>query len=90
MPSTPDTPVFYTLPARRLTEGLSTNDGQDIIDVSMIEDHVHATVYTPRPDDPELDEANRLEPETRVHHADEDVDLAVFVDTRLDGRDLTD
>lgn len=90
MPITPDTPVFYTLPAHRLTEGLSTDDGQDIISVTSHDDVVTAEVYTPRPDDLALDEDNRRNSEMRMYGACHEVALAVFVDTRLDGRDLTD
>lgn len=86
MTITPDTPVFYTLPAHRLTEGLSTDDGQDVISVTSHDDIVMAEVYTPRSDDRTLDEENRLDSEMRVYGTYDEVDLAVFVDTRLDGR----
>lgn len=83
-----ETPIFYSLPAHRLLEGLSTDDGQDILGVSSPDDgpHVIAEVYTPRPDDPELDEHNRLNTESRIYSRDELVDLAVFADTTIDGR----
>lgn len=85
-----ETPIFYSLPADKLTEGLSTDDGQDIIDVSRWGDDIHASVYTPRSDDPGLDESNRLEPEVRIYSATEMVDLAIFADTSVDGRHLAD
>lgn len=85
-----ETPIFYSLQADKLTEGLSTDDGQDIIDVSRLGDDIHARVYTPRSDDPVLDESNRLEPETRIYSATETVGLAVFADTSVDGRHLAD
>lgn len=90
MPFKPGTPVFYSLPAHRLVEGLSTDDGQDILSVTNYHDVVTAEVYTPRPDDLELDEDNRHNPEMRMYRAGNEVDLAVFADTRLDGRGLTD
>lgn len=87
-----ETPIFYSLPVRELVAGLSTDDGQDILGVSSPDDgrHVIAEVYTPRPDDPELDEHNRLNTESRVYGRDESVGLAVFADTRVDGREHTD
>lgn len=83
-----DTPHFYSLPAHQLVRGLSTNDGQDILGVSSPDDgrHVIAEVYTPRPDDPELDEHNQLNTESRIYSREVLVDLAVFADTVIDGR----
>jgi hypothetical protein len=84
-------PVFYRLPARLLEEGMSTDDGQDILSVTSDPDGlVFAEVYTPRSDDPELNQQNRCEPETRLYQANDWVDLAVFEDTDVDGSDYAD
>jgi hypothetical protein len=81
-------PIFYSLPATELDEGMSTDDGQDVLDVSVDPDgSVIAHVYTPRSDDPDLDEENRGETEARMYSPGERVDLAVFEDTQTDGRD---
>jgi hypothetical protein len=77
--------TFYRLPARLLEEGMSTDDGQDILDIARGGELAFASVYTPRSDDSEQDELNRGEPETRLYEANEWVDLAVFADTRVDG-----
>lgn len=78
---------FYSLPATKLEEGMSTADGQDFVDVTVdAEGIVFGEVYTPRSDDPEQDEANREETDTRVYLRGERVDLAVFSDTVVDGR----
>lgn len=93
--SAPITPEEYTLPAHRLAAGMSTDDGQDIIEVTVQHGDAPGTgsvivsVYTPRSDDPEQDEQNQGEPETRIYAYDEVVNLAVFTDTEVDGRDLT-
>lgn len=87
MTTTPD-PAFYSLPAYRLTKGMSTNDGQDIIEVWYARERglVGYTTYTPRPDDPDLDDYNRSMTDTRIARWNELVDLAVFIDTEVDGR----
>lgn len=77
--------IFYGLPADLLCVGLSTDDSQDIIAVTMHGKSVSAMVYTPRSDDPDADEENRSMPETRVYDVGEVVDLAVFSDTPVDG-----
>lgn len=78
--------IFYTLPARELEEGMSTGDGQDILDVAWQSDgKIVAHVYTPRADDPDLDEENRCSPEARVYEPFERVGLAVFGSTPVDG-----
>lgn len=82
------TPAFYTLPAGRLIEGLSTDDGQDIISVTTQGNNVTAEVYTPRLDDLEIDEHNRANSEMRSYRLSDDVDLAIFPDTKIDGRGL--
>lgn len=79
-------PQFYELPAHRLIEGLSTDDGQDILSVAVTDTTVQATVYTSRPDDLVQDAENRREPETRMYRPDDAVGLAVFSDTAVDGR----
>jgi hypothetical protein len=83
-------PTFYRLPARLLEEGMSTDDGQDILDIEPDGELVFASVYTPRSDDSEQDELNRGEPETRLYKANEWVDLAVFADTAIDGSGYAD
>lgn len=84
---TNETPKFYSLPAGRLVEGLSTDDGQDIVSVTIRSNDVTAEVYTPRPDNLELDEHNRDNSEMRIYNAADDVDLAIFPDTKVDGRE---
>ncbi|WP_277675690.1 hypothetical protein [Saccharopolyspora rectivirgula] len=83
--SKPDAPVFYCLPAADLEEGMSTDDGQDIVSVTVLEDRVFADVYTPRTDDPEQDAENRHETECRMYRPDELVGMATFSDTEIDG-----
>ncbi|NKQ57325.1 hypothetical protein HFP15_31110 [Amycolatopsis sp. K13G38] len=79
-------PGFYTLPAADLEEGMSTADGQDIVSVGTDPDGtVFADVYTPRSDDPELDERNRSETECRMYQPGERVAMGTFVDTEIDG-----
>lgn len=80
-------PVFYRLPATDLEKGMSTDDGQDIVDVSRSGEWIVIDVYTPRSDDPELDEQNRHETECRMYRPDELVGMATFVDTAIDGSD---
>lgn len=81
----PPAPVFYTLPASALKKGMSTADGQDVLELSACGDLVTACVYTARSDDPELDEENRGAGATRSYDRNERVELAVFSDTRVDG-----
>lgn len=76
--------IFYTLPASQLVEGLSTDDGQDVVAVTFDGSAVSATVYTPRPDDPDADAYNRATPETRIYGRSQLVALAVFDDTTVD------
>lgn len=78
------TTTFYELPARLLVNGISTADGQDVIRVQVHGASVSATVYTPRPDDPDADDYNRSAPETRIYGRDEMTALAVFDDTAVD------
>lgn len=81
--------IFYSLPANRLVAGMSTADGQDITNVWL--DHERKLVgydtYTPRPDDPGQDADNQCAPDGRIATWDEPVDLAVFADTEIDGRE---
>ena len=86
-----ETNVFYSLPARDITIGMSTADGQDVIDVSEPDDKgmVFVEVYTPA-DDPDEDEENRSGPETRYYPADEMIDMATFTNTDIDGSSLED
>lgn len=76
--------VFYALPAQYLQPGVSTSDGQDVLEVSTDGGFVSVVVYTPRPDDPELDSYNRSGPESRIYDRNRPVSLAVFEDTRID------
>lgn len=82
--------VFYTLPAWQLAKGMSTEDGQDVLDVDTRTDPtvVLYHVYTPRPDDPAQDEENRASPDGRLDPAGKRVRLAVFPDTEVDGSTL--
>lgn len=77
-------PTFYALPVRLLAAGLSTDDGQHVLAVSDHNGSTYATVYTPRPDDPDADAHNRAATELRVYDRDQMVALAVFDDTLLD------
>lgn len=77
-------PVFYTLPAECLEPGMSTDDGQDILDDIVIENgHVYYHVYTPA-DDPKVDNERQCAPEARIAPVGQRVELAVFVDTNND------
>ena len=76
--------LFYKLPAALLVEGVSTDDGQDVLSVHDWGESISTAVYTPRSDDPAIDELNRTQPETRIWRRDELVDLAVFTDTEVD------
>ena len=76
--------LFYALPAQYLQLGLSTDDGQDIVEVRHVGNNVIYTCYTPRPDDPDADAYNFSAPETRIRDRGEPVDLAVFEDTEVD------
>ena len=76
--------VFYALPAQYLQPGLSTDDGQDVLEVNVDGGFVSVVVYTPRPDDPELDAYNRCAPESRIYDRNRLVGLAVYGDTHID------
>lgn len=76
--------IFYALPAELLTTGVSTDDGQDVLDVSQSNGSMYVTVYTPRSDDPDADAHNRCGPELRVYDRDQLIALAVFDDTAVD------
>ena len=82
---TTDAPVFYTLPAVSLEEGMSTADGQDVLDVGEIDLGVIAHVYTPA-DDEAQDEQRRGAPEARVYKLTDTADMADFVNTTTPGR----
>jgi hypothetical protein len=83
--SEPREPIFYTLPAYLLGKGMSTADGQDILDAEREGRWIIAEVYTPRLDDLKQDELNREDAETRWYSPTEPVELAVFPDTEVDG-----
>lgn len=76
--------IFYKLPVTALVEGVSTDDGQDVLAVHRSGDSISATVYPPRSDDPDSDALNRTQPETRIFHCHGMVELAVFTDTQVD------
>lgn len=76
--------IFYELPASELVEGVSTDDAQDVIGVERRGNSVSATVYTPRPDNPDADADNKDSPETRLYGCEQLVSLAVFDDTGVD------
>ncbi|WP_128644975.1 hypothetical protein [Rhodococcus sp. BS-15] len=63
---------------------MSTEDGQDVVSVFCNDDVVMATVYTPS-DDPDVDEGNRCEPETRIYDRGELVGMATFPNSAVDG-----
>lgn len=80
--------IFYTLPARYVMPGMSTDDGQTIIGVESwpgTDPAVLIDKYTPRPDDADADESNREQSSVRMARPDERVSLAVFADTEVDG-----
>lgn len=76
--------IFYSLPAPLVQPGMSTDDGQDVLEVSEHNRSLYATVYTPRPDDPDIDATNRSGPELRVYDIGALIPLAVFDDTAVD------
>jgi hypothetical protein len=81
-----DDTTFYNLPAHAIEVGMSTADGQDVVEATPTEDGwVLVEVYTPRSDDPDQDAQNRDEPETRIHRAHEVIGMATFSDTDVDG-----
>ncbi|MFI5721140.1 hypothetical protein [Nocardia sp. NPDC051750] len=84
-------PVFYTLPVEQVEEGMSTDDGQDILAVSAWPDDSawFLDVYTPA-EDPAADLVNQVQGECRAYKPGERVGLAVFVDTEIDGSDHPD
>lgn len=88
MPNKVEDPIFYALPAQLVAEGMSTDDGQDVVSVTTDGGRVVIEVYTRRSDDPVADEINRSEPESRVYGSTDRVGLAVFPDTHVDGRHL--
>jgi hypothetical protein len=71
--------TFYDRPAHELEKGMSTADGQDIIDVWFDRERslVGYDVYTPS-DDEEEDETRRCAPDARVAGWDDAVELARF------------
>jgi hypothetical protein len=82
---TTDAPVFYTLPAVSLEEGMSTADGQDILDVGQIDLGVIAHVYTPADDEAE-NQRRRGAPEARVYKLGDRVEMGDFITTTTPGR----
>lgn len=95
MPTT--NPIFYSLPVEQVTAGMSTDDGQDFLeDVHQMQPAsaygvwYWGKVYTPRSDDEEQDEQNRLDSESRMYEPGSRVSLGVFPDTEVDGSALPD
>lgn len=87
-------PIFYTLPADQVIEGMSTDDGQDFLEDVAVPwggdgKWLGAHVYTPH-DDEDQDDENRSGPEYRMYQAGERVALAVFADTDIDGSEWPD
>lgn len=83
--------ICYTLPAEQVEEGMSTDDGQDVLYVSRPRDGlVLVDTYTPRPDDPAADAVNRATSEGRLYREGDRVGLAVFEGTWVDGSDYPD
>lgn len=79
-----DPPIFYSLPVEQVAEGMSTDDGQDVIGEPCIRDHaVLFSVYTPA-DDPGEDEERRCSPEGRLKPTGTRVSLATFWNTSVD------
>ncbi|CPV67156.1 hypothetical protein [Mycobacteroides abscessus] len=78
--------LFYDLPVRDVVDDVSTDDGQEVIDVpeQMAGDRVLLTVYTKRSDNRTADVHNRLKNETRCYATTERIELAVFKDTTVD------
>ncbi|MGN2642315.1 hypothetical protein ACTD5D_40330 [Nocardia takedensis] len=77
--------TFYSLPAELTEVGMSTDDGQDVIAVEVIDGYVLFDVYTPYPDDSDEDENRRCSPEGRILPLGDRIELAVFPDTVIDG-----
>lgn len=75
------TTEFYSLPAHQLRAGMSTADGQDITAVELYEDRRLVIYDTVTPGHEDGDD--------RCAQWDEQVDLAVFSDTEVDGRAAT-
>ncbi len=76
--------VFYELPATELVTGVSTDDAQDVLAVERRGNSVIAEVYTPRPDDPDADDHNRANSESRIYGNAAYASLGVFPDTAVD------
>lgn len=75
--------LFYTVPARYLTAGVSTCDGHEVDAVAWWGDRVVVTLAQ-RDGSALLHPARRREPETRVYLLQHVVELCVFDDTALD------
>lgn len=76
--------IFYRIPAEHIEEGMSTEDGQDVLSISVESDLVMASVYTPS-DDPATDDDNRAGPETRLYRLGELVGMGTFPNSPVDG-----
>jgi hypothetical protein len=74
----------YRLPAEHIEEGMSTDDGNDVLSVIVGSDLVLVSVYTPS-DDPAVDEENRCGPDTYVYRVGELADMATFPSSPVDG-----
>ncbi|MBC7303182.1 hypothetical protein [Nocardia salmonicida] len=78
--------IYYSLPASDVAEGMSTNDGKDIVEITTNRQGLLVlTVYTPRSDNLQQDEINREHTENRWYEPNERVNLAVYSDTKTNG-----
>lgn len=68
--------IFYTLPATDIEAGMSTEDGQDVVDVDVDDGWVLYHTVTPGHQD---------ETDARMSPVGRRVHLAVFKDTEVDG-----
>jgi hypothetical protein len=81
-----DDVIFYTIPAEDIVDGMSTADGQDVLEVTETnsDGNVFVDVYTPA-DDPEEDEDNRCGPDCRIYPAGKLIEMATFENSEVDG-----
>ncbi|WP_457180769.1 hypothetical protein [Mycobacteroides abscessus] len=79
-----DADESYELPAKFLEPGVLTVDGQQVLSVTRLGGDVLASVYTPRPDDPDADGENRSRSHTRQYAENELVELISHPDITKD------
>jgi hypothetical protein len=82
---TEDAAVFFTLPAVSLEPGMSTADGQDVLDATQTDRQVIFHVYTPADDQAE-DARRQAAPETRACSLHARVGMGDFGNTANPGR----